>query len=100
MTWKVMTKDGKEIIEDEASWGDVKDNIQQLALMTKTGQTIILPQGLEQYYQAKTASAELGGDGKDITIESRYIAFKLGNNIVRIRVDEKTQNIRVEVDNA
>jgi hypothetical protein len=98
MTWKAMTKDGKEILEGQASWTSIKNNIKQLALTIPNGPTILLPKNMEEYFHAKTASAELGGTGKDITIESRYIGFKIGNNIVRIRVNEKTQNITVEVE--
>jgi len=51
---------------------------------------------MDSYIQGKTASADL--NGANIQIESRYIAFKLGNNTVRVRVNEKTQNISVEID--
>jgi len=94
--WKAKTKDGKEVSEIDSSWVDNEDNITDLIMITDSHQIIQLPKNMEKYVQAKTASAELGSN--DIQIESRYIGFKLGNNTVRIRVNEKTQNISIEVD--
>jgi len=95
--WIIETKDGQIIKELESNgWDDiVPENIKKVQLDID-GQTISLPENMTEYIQAKTASADLGSN--NIQIESRYIAFKLGNNIVRIRVDEKTNNISVEVD--
>ena len=75
-------------------WKDFENNISELSL-NNNGQIISLPKNMEKYYQAKTASADL--NGSNIQIESRYIGLKLGNNIVRIRVDEKTNNISLEI---
>jgi hypothetical protein len=92
--WKVKTKDGKEINEQNGSWTDVKDSISELSLITKDNKIISLPKNMESYVQFKSASANLGSN--NINIESRTIGFKLGNNIVKIRVDEKTGNINIE----
>ena len=96
--WIAMVK-GKEVPIEEynmkTSWEDIKDNVNSLSF-DNNGQLISLPSGMDEYIQAKTASAELGSD--DIEIESRYIGFKLGNNTIRIRINEKTQNISVEVN--
>ena len=100
MPWKATTNDKQEILEGKKNWVDIQDTITQLAFMVPNGPTIVLPRDMEKYYQAKTASAELNGSGKDVNIESRYIGFKIGNNIIKIRVDEKTKNITVEVNNA
>lgn len=94
--WKAKTKDGKEVSELDSSWIEVQDDISELIMITNSHQTIKLPKNMDKYIQAKTASAEIGSN--NIEIESRYIGFKIGNNIVRIRVDEKTQNISIEVD--
>lgn len=94
--WKAKTKDGKETNELNAKWNDVKDNIAELLLVTKNGQVIYLPKNMESYIQYKTASAELGS--KNIEIESRTIGFKLGNNMVKIRINEKTSNINLEIE--
>jgi len=94
--WKARTKDGKEVSELNSSWVDIQDDVTDLIMITNSNQIIKLPKNMETYIQATTASAELGTT--NIQIESRYIGFKLGNNIVRIRVDEKTQNISVEVE--
>jgi hypothetical protein len=92
--WKVKTKDGKEINEQNSSWIDVKDSISELSLITKDNKIISLPKNMESYVQFKSASANLGSS--NINIESRTIGFKLGNNIIKIRVDEKTGNINIE----
>lgn len=94
--WKAKTKDGINTTENESKWSEIKDNISQLMFITDNGQTIKLPPNMEQYIQAKTASAELGNNF--VNIESRYIGFKLGNNIIKVRIDEKTDNISVEIN--
>ena len=94
--WKAKTKNGEEVSELNTKWNDVKDNISELLLMTTNGQVIYLPKNCESYVQFKTASAELGKN--DIQIESRTIGFKLGNNIVKIRVSEKNSNINIEIE--
>jgi hypothetical protein len=93
--WKVKTKDGKEINEQNSSWTDVKDSISELSLVTNDNKIITLPKNMESYVQFKSASANLGSN--NINIESRTIGFKLGNNIIKIRVDEKTGNINLEI---
>ena len=50
---------------------------------------------MEYYNQAKTASSDLNGD--NIKIESRYIEFGIRNSIVKVRVDEETNNISIEI---
>jgi hypothetical protein len=94
--WKAKTKDGKEVSELNSSWVDVQDNISELIMVTNSHQVIKLPKNMEKYIQAKTASAELGSN--NVEIESRYIGFKMRNNIIRIRVNEKTNNISVEIN--
>ena len=94
--WVAKTKNG--IIGELGSqkWSDVENDIEELSLdIPANEQRITLPKGLE-YIQAKTASADL--NGQNATIESRYIGFKLGNSIVKVRVDEKTNNISVEIE--
>lgn len=83
------------IENQDVIWEDIKNDVVKLEF-NNNGQIISLPTGMSEYIQAKTASADLGS--KKVEIESRYLAFKLGNNIVRIRVDEKTNNISVEVE--
>jgi hypothetical protein len=95
--WKAKTKNGKEISELDSNWADVQNDISELIMITDSNQIIKLPKSMKKYIQSKTASAELGSN--NIQIESRSIGFSLGNNIVRIRVDEKTQNISVELEN-
>ena len=94
--WKANTKEGKEVSELNTKWNDVKDNISEMLLLTKNGQTIYLPKNMESYIQYKTASAELGS--KNIEVESRTVGFKIGNSIVKIKVNEKTSNINLEIE--
>ena len=94
--WKAKTKDGREISElDGIKWTDVKDDIAELLMSTNDGKFIFLPKNMEQYVQFKTGSADLGGN--NITVESRTIGFKLGNNIVKVRVNEKTNSVNIEI---
>ena len=50
---------------------------------------------MEKYTQGKTASSFIGS--KNIEIESRYIGFIYKNIEIKIRIDEKTNNISVDV---
>lgn len=94
--WKAMTEGGEMHMEGSAKWEDIKDRVKAMSLTINANQQhITFPQGYE-YIQAKTASADLSGE--NVQIESRYIGFKLGNNIVKVRVDEKTNNISIEVE--
>ena len=94
--WKARTKDGKEISELNAKWGDIENNISELLLVTNKNQVIFLPKGMKSYTQFKTASCDLGSN--NVQIESRTIGFSLGNNIIKVRVNEKTNNINIEVE--
>lgn len=93
--WKAKTKDGKEISELNTKWDEVKDNVSELLMITNDNKTIYLPKNAEKYVQFKTGGMVLGT--KNIEIESRTIAFSLGSNMVQVRVDEKTNNITIEV---
>jgi len=95
--WIVETKNGNIYTETGSkSWDDIDQDDIKKVQFDNNGQIISLPENMEEYIQAKTASADLGSN--NIQIESRYLAFKMGNNIVRIRVDEKTNNISIEVE--
>ena len=96
--WRGYTKDGGIISEAlGAKWDECKNEVVRLELVLMEGdqeQVINLPKGYE-LIQGKTAIGDLSTGKCDI--ESRYIAIKLGNNIVRIRVNEKTNNISLEI---
>lgn len=95
--WFITTLDNNIITEKDQNWEDIsKDQIKSIALQNGQ-QTISLPQDMDEYGQGKTASASLGGN--TIHIESRYIWGKKGNNINRIRIDEKSHNISLELEN-
>ena len=93
--WKATLKDGSEVSENDSKWSDVKNDIQTLSMALDDGRKIVLP-AAESYVQAKSASANIGSP--EITVESRYIGWKLGNNTIIVRVNEKTQDISVEVN--
>lgn len=93
-----MTKDNKEVSELRTRWPDIENNVKELLLITNSNQIITLPKNMEKYVQAITCSADLSSGAKNVQIESRYIGFSLGKNIVKIRVNEKSNNISVEVE--
>lgn len=94
--WKIRTKKGKLISENDAKWSEIKDDIDTMAMTTKDGKYIFLPPHMEKYIQFKSASANM--DGGNVQLESRVIGFKLGNNTIRVRLDEETGNISIEVE--
>ena len=94
--WIGIKKDGEVVCEEGTQWTNDLGNNLVILQLDIDGQIISLPENME-YVQAKTASANIGGS-QEVVIESRYIGWKLGNNIVKIRVDEKTNNISLEVD--
>ena len=91
--WEATTENGDSITEDDINWELVKDKAKSLSL-NLDGQMITLPKDCK-YVQGKTASAFLGTN--KVNVESRFIGLCLGSNIVKIRVDEKTNNISIEV---
>lgn len=92
-----MLKDGTFVEEDiqNQNWTQMKDKVVSLEL-NNDGQIIKLPSNMPEYIQGKTASGDIIS-GK-CSLESRYIGWKNGSNIVKIRVDEKTNNIKIEVE--
>ena len=95
--WSAKTKDGKNHVEGSTDWSRIKNDIISLSLIdSASNQIVSLPANKNEYFQAKTASADF--TGKNIVIESRYISCKIGNNIMRIRVNETTGNVSVEIE--
>jgi hypothetical protein len=94
--WKAKLKDGKEVSELNTKWNEVENDVTELMLITKDNKTICLPRGLNKYVQSKTGSCEMNSN--NIQIESRNLGFVLGSNIVKIKVNEKTGNINVEIE--
>jgi len=93
--WEMKDENGNEVTEDDINWSLVQDRAISLKL-NNDGQIITLPNNME-YIQGKTASAFLGSE--KIQIESRFLGFKLGKSIVKVRVNEKTNDISIEVEN-
>ena len=81
--------------QNDTNWAKIKNKTKRLSLHIDN-QLIELPENMKEYVQAKTASSDL--NGQNVQIESRFIGFKIGNNIVKVRVDEKTNNISIEVE--
>ena len=94
--WVAIDWDGTLIDENMVNWDKVKGHIKQLWLEID-GRKISLPPDMPQYIQGKTASAFIGSD--KVTIESRFIGFVKNNVEFKLRVDEKTNNISIEVTN-
>jgi len=94
--WKAKLKNNQEVSEPDAKWNDIKDDVKELLLITSQNKIIYLPKNMSSYIHYKTGSCELGKN--NIEIESRTIGFKIGNNIVKVRVNEKTGNINIEVE--
>lgn len=87
-----------EVSEMTHKWHEVEEKLTELEMHIpgKTGEQIItLPKNLK-YVQFKTASADMGGN--NVEIESRVLGFVSGSNTVKIRVNEKTNNISVEIN--
>ena len=94
--WKAQTKlNEKAITEENTRWTDIKDRIVELH-MVNDNQIISLPPNMEEYVQSKTASAIIGSN--KVEIETRNIGFKIGNNTILIKVNEKTNNISIRVN--
>jgi hypothetical protein len=94
--WKGYMKDGKTVDEMTHKWQNVESDLIGLEFHIPgkdKEQVIALPKNMK-YVQFKTASADIGGN--NVEIESRVLGFVLGNNTVKIRVDEKTNNISIE----
>ena len=94
--WIATLNDGVEITEKDRGWFDIKDQVKGLGFVLDNGTTLKLPDNMEKYDQAKTASANI--DGSNLQIESRYLSFKLGNKTVKVRVNENSNNISIEVE--
>ncbi len=92
--WFGKTKDNCEIREKDINWDKIKNEVKSLSF-NNNGQIISLPENLE-YIQAKTASSMLGTN--KIDIESRYIGFIYRNITFKLRINEKTDNISVEIE--
>jgi hypothetical protein len=91
--WESISNIGESIKEEDINWELVKDKVQSLSL-NNDGQIISLPNN-EEYIQGKTASATIGSN--KIEIESRYIGIIKNGIKIIIRVDEKTNNISLEI---
>jgi len=96
--WRAVTDDDQIFTETDSNWEDV-ENIKELSFIIDDGKektVIALPKGMDSYNQAKSASMVVGS--KRVQIESRYISFCQRNITIRVRIDEKTNNISIEYD--
>jgi len=93
--WAGKTKNGTIVNELNSSWHDIKKDLVELWLVIDN-YTIALPAGLTEYNQFKSCSSVLGS--KTVEIESRKIQGQKGNTLIRIVVDEKTNNIKLEIE--
>ena len=94
--WIAKLLNGQIITEKTHPWPPNGEGIISLAFMMESnGTEIKLPDGMPQYVQAKSACADLGSH--QTTVLSRYIGFIIGNKVVRIRINESTGDISVEL---
>lgn len=96
--WKAQLKDKTMVTEGDQ--GKIWDNIQKdvIALeFNNEGQIIKLPANAESYIQGKSASGNLATGA--CSILSRYFGFQIGNSIVKVRINETTNHISVELTN-
>lgn len=91
--WFAKSKNGKLISESSINWGKVSEEIEILSF-DNNGQIISLPANMDKYIQGKTASSFVGS--KNVDLESRYIGFVYKGIEIKIRIDEKTNNISIE----
>ena len=92
--WKVTLKNGESFSElNNDKWIENTNDIKSLEMVTENG-SIKLPEGMSNYIQAKTCSANLFSG--ECELESRYIGFIQNNIKFIIRVNEKTNNINIE----
>jgi hypothetical protein len=92
--WMAVTENGDLINESDINWSLISEKVCKL-VMYSDGQTITLPENMS-YIQGKSACAAFSS-GK-VEVLSRYIGFRIGNKIVKVRVCENTNNISVEVE--
>jgi len=92
--WEATAENGDFVTEEDLNWELVKNKVKSLAL-NNNGQMIKLPDNCE-YIQGKTASATIGSN--KIDVESRFVGIILGNKTIKIRVDEKTNDIQIEIE--
>lgn len=93
--WEATAENGDFVTEDDLNWELVKNKVKSLAL-NNNGQMIKLPDNCE-YIQGKTASATIGSN--KIDVESRFVGVIKNNLKIIVRVDEKTNNIIIEIEN-
>ena len=92
--WKAQTDDGRWFNEGEIPWEVIQPNVTHLEF-NNNGQRLVLPKA-ESYLQGKSASADMA-TGK-CSIESRFLGAIIGNTIVKIRINEVSNNISVEIE--
>ena len=93
--WEATAENGDFVTEEDLNWELVKNKVKSLAL-NNNGQMIKLPDNCE-YIQGKTASATIGSN--KIDVESRFVGVIKNNLKIIVRVDEKTNNIIIEIEN-
>ena len=96
--WKAQLKDKTIVTEGDQgkTWDNIKKDVVALEF-NNDGQVIKLPDNAESYIQGKSATGNLATGA--CSILSRYIGVQVGNSIVKIRINETTNHISVELTN-
>ena len=92
--WKAVLASGNTVVESDRpnEWDMIQDQVIELEMFVD-GRTISLPKIADKYIQGKSAVGNFYGQCEVI---SRYIGFVSRNTMVKVRVDEKTNNISIE----
>jgi hypothetical protein len=93
--WEAILTDGSIVNETNCRWIEVKARIVELRFRDGA-KTYILPRGMDEYLQAKSASAPLGQPDAQAQVESRWIGFRKGSHLVRLRFFDRQDRILLE----
>ena len=91
--YKALLNNGEWVKENDFAWEDIKDRVVGLEFHNND-QIISFPRNVTNFIQCKSASGNLStGECK---IESRNFSFLMGSICISVRIDEKTNNIKIE----
>jgi len=95
--WFAGLADGLFLKEGEDDWDDVVEQMGKVVTvgLVKDGRIFSLPPGHREYIQAKSATAVLGSN--EVQVLSRYVGYRQGSQVIRIRVMEDTNDVTLEI---
>lgn len=95
--WYAIFENGEVFREGKHDWSAVVGCMEDVVRvgLVKNSQIFTLPPGHREYIQAKSASAILGGG--EIEVLSQYVGYRDGDQVIRLRVSEKTHDVTLEI---